>query len=211
MSDYGRRAIGSTIEFEFTTSINGVATALQGGASSPDAAVVSVYKQGNSTEVTTGVTLTVNYDSRTGLNKVSIDTSSDSSFYSDNSDFNAVVTTGTIGGFSIAGFVVGSFHLDVMTTILEKTTKTIGRGTVTTGASTTSIPVSAFTVAGAALSSAATDQFKGRIVVFDGATTTASLRGQSSTITGSTNTTTPTFTVDTLTTAPASGDLFSVI
>jgi hypothetical protein len=88
---------------------------------------------------------------------------------------------------------------------LAKTTRAIARGTVTTGASTTSIPTSAFSPAGAAA-----DQFKGRIITFDADTATAALRGQSTDITASTNAATPTFTVTALTTAPASGDTFSV-
>lgn len=78
-------------------------------------------------------------------------------------------------------------------------------GTVTTGATTTSIPTSALTPAGSA-----TDQFKGRILVFDKNTTTAALRGQATDITASTASATPTFTVTALTTAPASGDTFSI-
>lgn len=88
---------------------------------------------------------------------------------------------------------------------LAKTTAVIGRGTVTTGASTTSIPTSAFSPSGAA-----SDQFKGRIITFDADTATAALRGQATDITASSNSATPTFTVTALTSTPASGDTFSV-
>lgn len=88
---------------------------------------------------------------------------------------------------------------------IAKTTRAIGRGTVTVGASTTSIPTSAFAPAGAAA-----DQFKGRIITFDADTTTTALRGQSTDITASSNNATPTFTVTALTSTPASGDTFSV-
>ncbi len=88
---------------------------------------------------------------------------------------------------------------------VAKTTRAIGRGTVTTGGSTTSIPTSAFSPSGSVA-----DQFKGRIITFDADTTTAALRGQSTDITASSNSATPTFTVTALTTAPASGDTFSV-
>ena len=80
------------------------------------------------------------------------------------------------------------------------------RGTITSGASTTSIPTSAFSPAGAAA-----DQFKGRIVIFDNDTATAALRGQATDITASSNSSTPTLTVTALTTTPASGDTFSVV
>lgn len=84
--------------------------------------------------------------------------------------------------------------------------RTVCRGTVTSGASTTSIPTSAFTPAGAAA-----NQFVGRIVIFDIDTTTAALRGQATDITASSNASTPTLTVTALTTTPASGDTFTVV
>lgn len=84
--------------------------------------------------------------------------------------------------------------------------RTVCRGTVTTGASTTSIPTSAFTPAGAVA-----DQFKGRIVIFDIDTATAALRGQATDITASSNSSTPTFTVTALTSTPASGDTFTIV
>ncbi len=85
------------------------------------------------------------------------------------------------------------------------------RGTVTTGASTTSVPTSAFTFGGVAATGVVSNQFVGRVVIFDGATTTAGLRGAQSTISASSTSNTPTFTVATLPATPASGDLFSVI
>lgn len=83
---------------------------------------------------------------------------------------------------------------------------TVVRGTVNSGASTTSIPTSAFSPAGASA-----DQFKGRIVVFDNDTATAALRGEATDITASTNAATPTLTVTALSATPAAGDTFSVL
>lgn len=83
---------------------------------------------------------------------------------------------------------------------------TVIRGTVNSGASTTSIPTSAFSPAGASA-----DQFKGRIVVFDNDTATAALRGEATDITASSNSATPTLTVTALSATPASGDTFSVL
>jgi len=88
---------------------------------------------------------------------------------------------------------------------LAKTTRAIARGTVTAGASTTSIPTSAMSPA-----TAVADQLKGRIVTFDADTTTANLRSQSTDITASSASATPTLTVTALTTAPVAGDLFSI-
>ena len=76
-------------------------------------------------------------------------------------------------------------------------------GTATTGGTTTSIPTSSLDPA-----ASVTDQYKGRIVTFDRATTTVALRGQSTDITASTAG--GTLTVTALTTAPASGDTFTI-
>lgn len=88
---------------------------------------------------------------------------------------------------------------------MAKTTRAIGRGTCTTGGSTTSVVTSAFAPAGSVA-----DKFKGRIITFDADTTTANLQGQSTDITANTSSANPTFTVSALTTAPVSGDTFSV-
>jgi hypothetical protein len=83
---------------------------------------------------------------------------------------------------------------------------TVVLATVGTGSTTTSIVTSAFSPAGGVA-----DQFKGRIVIFDNDTATAALRGQASDITASTNSATPVLTVTALTTAPSSGDVFSIV
>jgi hypothetical protein len=78
-------------------------------------------------------------------------------------------------------------------------------GTIGTGSTTTSLVSSALTPAGSV-----STQFKGRIITFADTTTTAALRGQSTDITASTASATPTFTVTALTTAPVSGDTFVI-
>lgn len=88
----------------------------------------------------------------------------------------------------------------------DRGARTVIRATVGSGSTTTSIVTSAFAPAGAAA-----DQFKGRIVIFDNDTATAALRGQATDITASSNSATPTLTVTALTTAPSSGDTFSVV
>ena len=84
--------------------------------------------------------------------------------------------------------------------------RTVIRGTVGSGvSSTTSFTPSALSPAGSA-----TDQFKGAILVFDNATTTAGLRGQRSDITASSAAALPVLTFTALTTVPVSGDTFSI-
>lgn len=94
------------VDIKFTTvNTSGVPTQLAGTP------VVSIYKDNSTSQSTSGVTLTVDFDSVTGLNHVRIDTSADGTFYSSGSDFHAVVTAGTVGGNSIVGYVVGHFSL----------------------------------------------------------------------------------------------------
>lgn len=73
---------------------------------------ISVYKDGSTTESTAGVTLAVDFDGRTGLHLVTIDTSADGTFYSAGSDFHVVVTAGTVDSISVVGSVVGGFSLN---------------------------------------------------------------------------------------------------
>jgi hypothetical protein len=91
-------------------------------------------------------------------------------------------------------------------TRLKKGGKAIAYGTVNAGASTTSIPTSAFSPAGGIA-----DQFKDRDIYFLDDTTTATLRGRRATISASTNAATPTLTVSALPATPASGDTFAVL
>lgn len=72
---------------------------------------LSVYKDNSVTQSTTGVTLTADFDSVTGLNHFAIDTSADGTFYSSGSFFDIVITTGTVDSVSVVGSVVASFTL----------------------------------------------------------------------------------------------------
>ncbi len=87
---------------------------------------------------------------------------------------------------------------------LDESTRSIVTGTVGSASTTTSIVTSSMSPA-----AAVTDQFKGRIVIFDKTTTTVNLRGQATDITGSSSA--GVLTVSTLTTAPVSGDTFCVM
>lgn len=73
--------------------------------------VLSVYKDNGVTQTTTGVTLTADFDSVTGLNHFTIDTSADGTFYSAGSFFDVVITTGTVDSVSVTGSVVASFTI----------------------------------------------------------------------------------------------------
>ena len=72
---------------------------------------LAVYKDGSTTESTSGVTLTVDFDSRTGMHLFAIDTSADGTFYSAGSDFRVVLTAGTVDAISVVGAQVGAFSI----------------------------------------------------------------------------------------------------
>lgn len=72
---------------------------------------LSVYKDNSTTQSTSGVTLTADFDSVTGLNHFTIDMSADGTFYSTGSFFDIVITTGTVDSVSVAGAVVASFTI----------------------------------------------------------------------------------------------------
>lgn len=212
MSHLGDRAPGSTIVLDFTTAVDGVPTALGGSAA------ISVYKN-SVTQSTAGVTLTTSYDGIAGFNRAVIDTSADESFYAEDNDFSVVLTTGTVGGKSVVGYVVGTFRLagsdsgpDIaairdVTDQLAHTVFAIARGTATaSGSSNTAIATSAFS-----MGVGAEDQFAGRVALFDGDTTTAALRGVAVQISASSNSSTPTLTVDAMPAIPANGDTFSIV
>lgn len=72
---------------------------------------LSVYKDNSTTQSTTGVTFTGDFDSVTGLNHFTIDTSADGTFYAAGSFFDVVVTTGTVNSVSAVGSCVGAFTM----------------------------------------------------------------------------------------------------
>lgn len=108
MSKYlGDFAAGGTIYFKFTTFRPSTgATYTLGGTPA-----ISVYKDNSATQSTAGITLNVDFDSVTGLNHVTIDTTADTGFYANGGTFECVITTGTIDSVSVTGSCVGRFTL----------------------------------------------------------------------------------------------------
>jgi hypothetical protein len=104
MSYLGDKNFGSTVHFKFTTvNSTGAPTALTNGA-------VTVYRNGSTVPDTTGVTLSASFNGVTGMNHVQVDMST-AGFYSSAADYMAIVSSGTVGGESIAGYVVGEWSL----------------------------------------------------------------------------------------------------
>jgi hypothetical protein len=96
----------TTLNFKFTTRDGtGLPTTLAG------IPVLSVYKGNDVAQSTVGITLTVDFDTVTGLNNVLIDLSSNA-FYAIGQDYSVVVTTGTVDGISVVGEVVATFSIE---------------------------------------------------------------------------------------------------
>lgn len=72
---------------------------------------LAVHKDGSTTQSTTGVTLTTDFDSVTGYHVANVDTSADGTFYSAGSDFRVYLTAGTVDGTSVVGALIGSFSI----------------------------------------------------------------------------------------------------
>ena len=106
MNYQGDILLGDTIDVKFTTvSTTGVPTTLAG---SP---VVSAYVGNGTTEITAGITLTVDFDSRTGMHNVRVVASSGNGFATAN-NVDLVITAGTVGGNSVVGYVIGNFSIE---------------------------------------------------------------------------------------------------
>ena len=109
----------------------------------------------------------------------------------------------TAGGFMKADILAVDGDANAPTRLKRGVLSTV-LGTCAALGSTTSVIASSLTA------SAVNDQFIGRLIVFDTGTTTSALRGQATDITDYDHATL-TFTVTALTTAPASGDTFTVV
>lgn len=106
MAYIGDFALGQTFDTKFTTrQISGAPSTL---ASSP---VISAYVGNSTTEITAGITLSVDFDSRTGLNNVRVVATSGNG-YATASDYQLVITTGTVNSVSVVGEVIAEFSIE---------------------------------------------------------------------------------------------------
>lgn len=127
MADY---ALGSTIDVKFATRSAGAMTTLSGGT-------VAAYPDNSTTEITAGITLTTDIDSRTGLHNVRVVATSGNG-YASGSRYTLVVTAGTVGGTSVVGMPVGAFSLEAESALRPatagRTAAVDASGQVTVGA-----------------------------------------------------------------------------
>jgi hypothetical protein len=185
----GDISANQTLNFKFTTQYQGTPTTLAGTPA------VSVYKSNNTTETTTGVTLSVDFDSRTGCHNVNIVTTD--SFYAPGNDFSVVITAGTVGGISAVGYVLAEFSIE------NRSVADGGAisGTVNdAGATTTDFD-------GVSTLSSSDDFYNGSVLAF----TSGTLKGIARKITDYTGSSRNLIFATAFPAAPANGDSFFII
>jgi hypothetical protein len=98
--------LADTIYMSFTTRAfaTGIPTTLAGTP------VISAYEDAGLTQITAGITLGVDHDGVTGLNMITI-VATGANGFEDNKDYSLVITTGTVGGVSVVGEIVGQFSI----------------------------------------------------------------------------------------------------
>lgn len=107
MTYLGDYAPGDVIDYKFTTRQFSTGQPFTlGGSPAP-----LVYKANDTGQSAAGVALTVDFDGVTGLNHVRIQTAADAVFYADGSQYDIIISAGTVDGVSIEGEVIGRFTL----------------------------------------------------------------------------------------------------
>lgn len=116
MSDYfGDIRLGDTIDIKFTTrQISGAPSTLGG---SP---VISAYPANSTTQLTAGITLSVDFDSVTGYNNVRVVATSGNG-YATATNYDLCITTGTVNSVSVVGESIGSFSIENRSALMPAT------------------------------------------------------------------------------------------
>lgn len=115
MTYIGDFRLGDTVDFKFTTrQATGAPTTLAGTPA------VSAYPGNSTTEITAGITLSVDFDSRTGLNNVRIVATSGNG-YATATNYAVVITAGTVNSVSVVGEVVGHFSIENRSALMPTT------------------------------------------------------------------------------------------
>lgn len=103
----GDFAVGQTVDLKFTTRrfTTGAPFTLAGTPA------VAAYPDNSVTQITAGITLTVDFDALTGLNNVRV-VATGANGYAASTSYALVITAGTVDSVSVVGEVVGSFTLE---------------------------------------------------------------------------------------------------
>lgn len=115
MAYLGDIRLGDSLDTAFTTrQISGAPFTLAG---SP---VISAYPANSTTELTAGITLSVDFDSRTGLNHVRV-VATGGNGYATATDYQLVITTGTVNSVSVVGEVIAEFSIEHRSALMPAT------------------------------------------------------------------------------------------
>ncbi len=108
--------LGDTLYFHFTTRrfTTGVPFTLAGSPA------ISAYPQDSTTQLTAGITLTVDLDSVTGLNSVKV-VATGGNGYAAAINYSLVITAGTVDSVSVVGEVIGSFSIEARSALMPTT------------------------------------------------------------------------------------------
>jgi hypothetical protein len=129
----GDFALGSTFDVKFTTrQVSGAPFTLAGSPA------VAAYPDNSTGELTAGITLTVDFDSRTGLNNVRV-VATTGNGYATGTSYALVITAGTVNGVSVVGEVVEHFTLDRAASLNALTVDTYAEPGQETPAATTTL------------------------------------------------------------------------
>lgn len=130
MRDY---ALGTTFDVHFSTRspYTGAPITLAGTPA------VAAYPDSSLTQITTGVSLSVDFDGLTGLNNIHVVGTTNNSFAS-GSNYALVITAGTVDSVSVIGEVVAEFSLEAQShlrpSVVGRTLNAASDGSVTMGA-----------------------------------------------------------------------------
>ena len=113
---HGDLRLGESVDVKFTTRsfTTGVPTTLAGSPA------ISAYVGNGTTQITDGITLTVDFDSVTGLHNVRVVASTGNGFATA-TNVALVITVGTVGGVSVVGEVIGSFSIENRSALMPAT------------------------------------------------------------------------------------------
>jgi hypothetical protein len=115
MAYIGDFALESTFDTKFTTvTTTGAPTTLAGTP------VISAYVGNDVVQLTAGITLSVDFDGVTGLHNVRVVATSGNG-YATASNYQLVITTGTVGGTSVVGYVVAEFSIEARSSLRPTT------------------------------------------------------------------------------------------
>lgn len=116
MNYRGDIRLGDTIDIKFTTRrfTTGAPFTLAGTPA------VAAYVGNGTTEITAGITLTVDFDSRTGLHNVRVVATSGNG-YAAGTNVDLVITAGTVDSVSVVGEVIGSFSIENRSAVMPTT------------------------------------------------------------------------------------------